>query len=167
MSAGQELRQRDVRASAVQTANQKANGGVKDVNTEKRDVTDDDAGDRCLQLEEKCTQCCIPCLTSHNPLPENASFVEKVADAFRLPPHGSIASYLQFFVVCLQIWIVLYTLTHQEALPGGNFYSLLILFVFCVIGGYFISFINLPPLLGKFDYKLDQLINNHLVSKSD
>jgi len=66
-----------------------------------------------------------------------------------LPPHGNLAFYIQFFVVMLQIWVVLYSLTHSEALPGGNFYSLLILFVCCAIGGYVVSFVNLPPLLGK------------------
>ncbi|KAL4217023.1 Sodium/hydrogen exchanger 9B2 [Mactra antiquata] len=149
MSNHQELRHRDVTTSINQFSNEKtANGGLNGSSGGNHNNVDDEEVDRCIKLEENCTKCCIPCLTSHNPLPENASCGEKLMDAFRLPPHGKIASYLQFFVVCLQIWIVLYTLTHQEALPGGNFYSLLILFVCCVIGGYFISFVNLPPLLG-------------------
>ena len=43
----------------------------------------------------------------------------------------------------------MYALTHGEAMPGGNLYSLLILFIACAIGGYVISFIHLPPLLGN------------------
>ncbi|KAK3087377.1 hypothetical protein FSP39_005190 [Pinctada imbricata] len=66
----------------------------------------------------------------------------------RLPPHGSLASYLQFAIICLQIWGILVALTQDQGLPGGNLFSLLVLFVACVFGGYVISFVNLPPLLG-------------------
>ncbi|CAC5368291.1 SLC9B1_2 [Mytilus coruscus] len=65
-----------------------------------------------------------------------------------LPLHGNVATYLQFTVVCVQLWIIIYSLTHGQALPGGNLFSLLILFIGCAIGGYFISLIRLPPLLG-------------------
>ena len=100
-------------------------------------------------VQDTCTTCCIPCLVSHNPLPENPSRAQRLKHAFMLPLHGNVATYLQFGIVCIQLWIILYSLTHGEAMPGGNLYSLLILFIFCAIGGYFISLIRLPPLLGK------------------
>ena len=93
--------------------------------------------------------CVSQCLTSHNPLPENPSLRQRVCHAFRLPPHGHIAVYIRFAVICLQIWAALYCFSHREALPGGNLFSLFILFFSCAVGGCLISFVNLPPLLGK------------------
>ena len=103
----------------------------------------------CTRLHESCITCCIPCLKSHHPLPETPSKSQRLRHAFMLPPNGNLAFYVQFVVVCIQIWIVLYAFTKGEALPGGNFFSLLILFVCCAVGGYLMSFIHLPPLLGK------------------
>ena len=100
------------------------------------------------KLKSGCIGCCAPCLRSQNPRPDNPAVFQKIRHGFMLPPQGNIASYLQVAIICAQIWIVLYALTHGEALPGGNLYSLLILFIACVIGGYIISFLHLPPLLG-------------------
>ncbi|KAH3877173.1 hypothetical protein DPMN_001032 [Dreissena polymorpha] len=47
--------------------------------------------------------CVSQCLTSQNPLPENPSLKQRVCHAFRLPPHGHIAVYIRFAVICLQI----------------------------------------------------------------
>jgi hypothetical protein len=128
-----------------------ANGDV--VNHSQSDEDKITVKDKCEQLQENCRSCCMPCLTSQNQLPENANIFQKIKHGFMLPPHGNLASYVQFAVVCLQIWIVLYTLTHAEALPGGNLFSLLVLFVCCAVGGYLISFAHLPPLLGKKIFK--------------
>lgn len=141
-----ELRQRDVK-STTDSAN---NGKIQtELKLDKSESERNDNAGKCTRLQESCTSLCIPCLTSHNPLPEKANFFQKIRHGFMLPPHGNLASYLQVAVVCLQVWIVLYAWTHKEALPGGNYFSLLVLFICCVIGGYLISFIKLPPLLGK------------------
>lgn len=162
MSESKELRLRSIKMlNGDSTGNMKngdSTGNVKNGDTphaiivDKAEQEDDHTNSRCSQPQDNCS-CCIPCLTSHNPLPENANIFQKIRHSFMLPLHGSIASYIQFAVVCLQIWIVLYTLTHTEALPGGNYYSLLLLFICCAVGGYLISFANLPPLLGTV-YKL-------------
>ncbi|KAK3588170.1 hypothetical protein CHS0354_012235 [Potamilus streckersoni] len=103
---------------------------------------------RFSRLKERGYQCCIPCLQRHNPLPENANFFQRIRASFLLPPHGNVAYCLQFVLICLQIWTVLFALTRTEALLSGNLFSLLMLFIACVLGGYLISFIRLPPLLG-------------------
>lgn len=145
MADGKDIRLRDVNgvngthANNVSEKPNYLNGEVKDKATRGK----------CARLHDQCTVCCIPCLSSHNPLPENASAWERFKHAFMLPPRGNVAFYVQFVVVMLQIWVVLYSLLHAEALPGGNFFSLLMLFIFTAIGGYLISFVNLPPLLGK------------------
>ena len=104
---------------------------------------------RLSKLKERCITCCTPCLRSRNPRPDNPNLFQQLRHGLMLPPQGNLASYLQFAIVCIQIWIVMYALTHGEALPGGNLYSLLILFIACAAGGYLISFIHLPPLLGN------------------
>ncbi|KAL3831362.1 hypothetical protein ACJMK2_023115 [Sinanodonta woodiana] len=100
------------------------------------------------RLKERGHQCCIPCLRSHNPLPENANFFQRLRAGLLLPPEGNIAYYVQFVFICLQIWVVLFSLTRTDALLNGNLFSLLILFIACVLGGYLISFIRVPSLLG-------------------
>lgn len=89
-----------------------------------------------------------PCLRKANPLPENPTMLDKIKDMFLLPPHGIVGFILQITIICLQIWGILAAITGSEAMPGGNFFSLLVLFVLCVIGGRLISLANLPPLLG-------------------
>ncbi|XP_061197151.1 sodium/hydrogen exchanger 9B2-like [Saccostrea echinata] len=89
-----------------------------------------------------------PCLREANPLPENPTIVDKIKDMFLLPPQGMVGFILQITIICLQIWGILAAITGSEALPGGNFFSLIVLFVLCVICGRLISFANLPPLLG-------------------
>ena len=146
------VEKQDVRLRDVKTApDQVKNGNVQHGNKPAKDLGDDDESvcDRCPQLQESCSSCCIPCLTSHNPLPDNANIFQKIRYGVMFPPHGNLATYFQFAVVCLQVWIILYSWTNTEALPGGNYFSLLVLFVCCAIGGYLISFVNLPPLLGK------------------
>lgn len=95
-----------------------------------------------------------PCLRKANPLPENPTVCEKIKDMFLLPPHGIVGFILQITIICLQIWGILAAITGSEAMPGGNFFSLLVLFVLCVIGGRLISLANLPPLLGKHRARL-------------
>lgn len=90
-----------------------------------------------------------PCLRKTNPLPENPTVCDKIKDMFLLPPQGIVGFILQITIICLQIWGILAAITGSEAMPGGNFFSLLVLFVLCVIGGRLISLTNLPPLLGK------------------
>ena len=122
---------------------------VKVVVADETNVKGNQEQGRFSKMKESCTTCCTPCLRSRNPLPDNPNVFQRFRHALMLPPRGNLASYLQCAIVCVQIWIVMYALTHGEAMPGGNLYSLLILFIACAIGGYVISFIHLPPLLGN------------------
>ncbi|XP_063411812.1 sodium/hydrogen exchanger 9B2-like [Mytilus trossulus] len=148
MNGKSEIRQRDINHGAG-NGNGKIPNGHKDEDVDtKKDQESKKTPSRIDQIQDTCTTCCIPCLTSHNPLPEYPSRIQRLGYAFMLPLHGNVATYLQFTVVCVQLWIIIYSLTHGQALPGGNLFCLLILFIGCAIGGYLISLIRLPPLLG-------------------
>jgi hypothetical protein len=149
MSVISDVRQRDVTNKQENVNGKIANGQEEVIMDTPLPVKRRPKPGKIDQMQETCTVCCIPCLTSHNPLPEYPSLFERFRHGLMLPLHGNLATYIQFGVVCLQLWIILYTLTHGQAMPEGNFFSLLILFVGCAIGGYFISFLRLPPLLGK------------------
>lgn len=61
---------------------------------------------------------------------------------------GRCAQYAQFCVICASVWIVLFSVSGEQSLPGGNLFSLLVLFAGAVAGGHVFSLIHLPPLLG-------------------
>ena len=46
------------------------------------------------------------------------------------------------------LWVIVYSITGKEALPGGNLFSILTLLLLAQIAGYIISFLHLPALLG-------------------
>ena len=87
-------------------------------------------------------------LTKHNQLSSQPSFGEKLCYAFRCPPHGNVGQGLTLLVLLLLTWGVLVAITGSQALPGGNLFSLLVLFVCSVLGGMAVEAIGLPPLLG-------------------
>ena len=161
-----DLRQRDTK-HAIENDAKVHNNSTNDVNVVVFDdkkvnvvTTETKEQGRLSKLKHGCIGCCTPCLRSRNPLPSNPNLFQRFRNGLMFPPQGNLASYLQFAVVCIQIWIVMYALTHGEALPGGNLFSLLILFIACAIGGYFISFIHLPPLLGNlFFYNFGMSVN--------
>lgn len=62
---------------------------------------------------------------------------------------GRCAQYAQFCVICASVWIVLFSVSGEQSLPGGNLFSLLVLFAGAVAGGHVFSLIHLPPLLGE------------------
>ncbi|WAR20709.1 SL9B2-like protein [Mya arenaria] len=102
----------------------------------------------CMALRQCLHSCTRPCTTRYNPLPHEPSIPQMISYSLRCPPHGKLAKYLMFVLMFGVSWAVLISLTGPQGLPGGNFFSLVILFFFCVIGGYLVTFIRLPPLLG-------------------
>lgn len=104
---------------------------------------------KCHGLRTFCHQLCLPCRTKHNPLPPDATLCQRFKFSFMCPPHGVMAQYLQFLFLCGITFAVLVAVFKDQALPGGNFFSLYVLFFGSILGGYLISFIKLPPLLGK------------------
>ena len=65
------------------------------------------------------------------------------------PPHGLLAKLSTLVLASLFVWGVCWSLTRHEALPGGNFFALIVLVIACVIGGDIVEKLGLPPLLGK------------------
>lgn len=113
-------------------------------------ISDEHSSDsRCWKCRQSCISCCSVCLTEYHPLPENPGIGERVCYAFRCPPHGKLARAISFFLAMFVVWGVLWAVTGEEALPGGNFFALIMLMVLCLIGGGLVSKIKLPPLLGK------------------
>ncbi|KAK3594872.1 hypothetical protein CHS0354_005945 [Potamilus streckersoni] len=103
---------------------------------------------KCLAVRQTCHSCWIPVRSKYNSLPENPSQLQRLKYALLCPPHGKVAHYIQLVILFCVAWATLISLTQDEALPGGHFFSLLVLFFSAVIGGYIVSLFRLPPLLG-------------------
>ena len=103
----------------------------------------------CVGLRLACHSCTKPARTKYNPLPEEPSCLQRFKFGLLCPPHGNLAKYIMFIVMFGVAWAVAISVTGAGGLPGGNFFSLCVLFFACVVGGYLVTFIKLPPLLGK------------------
>lgn len=117
---------------------------------DRKDQNYDEKPKYCLKLKKCCLDLWRPLRTKYHPLPVNASICDRFVFAMRCPPHGNFMAYIQFLVIFGFIWATLISVLEDEALPGGNIFSLLILFFTCVVGGYIVSLIRLPPLLGEY-----------------
>ncbi|XP_042203390.1 sodium/hydrogen exchanger 9B2-like [Homarus americanus] len=93
--------------------------------------------------------CCKNFLRSHHKLPEHPTVGELVKYSFTCPPHGRVGDCLIWLVAGLALWGCLISITGDMALPGGNFFSLLVLYVMAMLAGKAASFVGLPPLLGS------------------
>ncbi|XP_013396747.1 sodium/hydrogen exchanger 9B2 [Lingula anatina] len=102
----------------------------------------------CARLSASCARTCRPCSAKHNPLPPGASRGDKLKHAFLCPPHGLVAKMAVLVTSAVMLWACLWAVTGKEALPGGNFFSILVLLICCTIGGYVSQLCRLPPLFG-------------------
>ncbi|XP_069956848.1 sodium/hydrogen exchanger 9B2 isoform X1 [Cherax quadricarinatus] len=93
--------------------------------------------------------CCKSFLRSHHELPEHPTVSELMKYSFTCPPHGKVGDCLIWIVVGLSFWGILVAITGELALPGGNFFNLLVLYVVALVAGFMANFIGLPPLLGS------------------
>ncbi|XP_026159173.1 sodium/hydrogen exchanger 9B2 [Mastacembelus armatus] len=70
------------------------------------------------------------------------------------PPRGLLASLITKFLLAAVLFGVVWSITEDECLPGGNLFGITILFICAVIGGKLVALIHLPklppfpPLLG-------------------
>ncbi|KAK8727822.1 hypothetical protein OTU49_009474 [Cherax quadricarinatus] len=62
---------------------------------------------------------------------------------------SKVGDCLIWIVVGLSFWGILVAITGELALPGGNFFNLLVLYVVALVAGFMANFIGLPPLLGS------------------
>lgn len=106
---------------------------------------------KCECLFRGCHSCTKPLRTKYHAVPqEDSSFAEQFKYALLCPPHGKLAKYIMFVVMFFVAWSVLISVTGTQGLPGGNFFSLVVLFFACIVGGYLVVFIRMPPLLGRW-----------------
>ncbi|KAB7497172.1 Mitochondrial sodium/hydrogen exchanger 9B2, partial [Armadillidium nasatum] len=91
---------------------------------------------------------CGPILRKNRTLQPNPSFCDKVIYAMSCPPQGMVGQMLTWILILPISWGVLLTITGSSALPEGNIFSILSLLLLAQIGGFFVSKIGLPPLLG-------------------
>ncbi|RUS84137.1 hypothetical protein EGW08_008111 [Elysia chlorotica] len=123
-----------------------ANGTADGDDEKKRDNSSDPG---CCSGLRSCFQSCTrPCLATSHPLPENATWWGRLLDNFLCPPHSRAGAVLFIAVFAVVGWATLLAMTGDAALPGGNLFSLAVLFVACWCGGYVVGLIRLPPLLG-------------------
>lgn len=95
------------------------------------------------------SHCFKPCMTKYNPLPETPSRCQRLRYAFLCPPHGPLNRVVTLALCLLLVWGVMWAISGEQALLGGNFFALIVLFVLCVLGGELMKLMHLPPLLGK------------------
>ncbi|XP_076461638.1 sodium/hydrogen exchanger 9B2-like isoform X1 [Babylonia areolata] len=103
---------------------------------------------RCDRCQDHIIHCLKPVLHEYHPLPSHPNRCQRFKNSMYCPPHGRIGAFLLVLSVGFIWWGVLWAVVDKEALPGGNLFSLFLLFVFCWCGGYLISLVHLPPLLG-------------------
>lgn len=99
-----------------------------------------------------CQESCKPCLIKYHPLPEKDTWKDRLVYAMRCPPHGTVARLLAAVVVMATVWAVLWAVTHSQALPGGNFFSLVIVFISAYTAGAAIVCLRLPSFVGNDDH---------------
>uniref|UniRef100_A0A8C6KAJ8 Solute carrier family 9 member B2 n=1 Tax=Nothobranchius furzeri TaxID=105023 RepID=A0A8C6KAJ8_NOTFU len=70
------------------------------------------------------------------------------------PPRGLLASFITKVLLAAVLFGVIWSVTEEECLPGGNLFGITVLFLCALIGGKLVAFIRLPklppfpPLLG-------------------
>ncbi|XP_064597587.1 sodium/hydrogen exchanger 9B2-like [Liolophura sinensis] len=102
----------------------------------------------CGNLSRRLNICCKPCMWEHHPLPPEPSLCQRFKYTFMCPPHGVVAQAIVFFITILIIWSILWSISKEEALPGGKYFGIVLLFPCCVLAGMAMEKIRLPPLLG-------------------
>ncbi|XP_033644443.1 sodium/hydrogen exchanger 9B2-like [Asterias rubens] len=123
-----------------------------DLDSEDRDPdSDDDGRDEAISgshCSASCLVFCRPCMTEHNPLPNNPSVCTRLKHSLMCPPHGRVSRDVTLVLFVLMSWGVVWGMTGDAALPGGNFFALYVLVICCMVGGILIKLVRLPALLG-------------------
>ncbi|XP_060635136.2 sodium/hydrogen exchanger 9B2-like isoform X1 [Anolis sagrei] len=90
---------------------------------------------------------------TQEPLPEPTT-LGRMKQICACPPQGILAKIVTYGTAIVLVWAVIWSITGEECLPGGNLFGILFLFFFAVIGGKLMGLIKLPglppfpPLLG-------------------
>nr|KAI8766059.1 mitochondrial sodium/hydrogen exchanger 9B2-like [Biomphalaria glabrata] len=102
----------------------------------------------CPRLRHCIQHCIQPVLVESHPLTADAPWYQRFLNNFFCPPHSRMGGIIFMIVLTSCIWVTLFSVTGEEALPGGNLFALLALFVLCWTGGYIARLTRLPSLLG-------------------
>ena len=71
-------------------------------------------------------------------------------DSNYLNANQNINNYIIFFTIVPLLWILVYSLHSEYALPGGVFYPIWFLWALGLISGYLTTKMKLPGMLGRF-----------------
>ena len=107
-----------------------------------------------------CILCCQSCLQENVQLPEHPSIGQRFKYGLSCPPHGPLAFFLLRLLVIGLFYGVCWAVVKEDALPGGNIFSLVVLLVLCMVAGYLCEKIRLPSLLGKNRLKTVNVLDN-------
>ena len=103
----------------------------------------------CAPVALCCVRLCRPCLRTSHPMSDPPTRCQRCADAMLCPPHGKLARYVTLLVMGALVWATLWAIVGKDALPGGNFFGLVVLVAACLLGGKLVTIIRLPALLGE------------------
>ena len=120
-----------------------------DVQVREDDGEPEKSPSKCAKCMAGCLLKCRPCMTEYNPPPSSPTRLQRVKYACLCPPHGPIARVIALVLTIVLFWATLWGVTGPQALPGGNFFALVVLVVLCSIAGALVRLIRLPGLLGK------------------
>ncbi|XP_038060272.1 sodium/hydrogen exchanger 9B2-like [Patiria miniata] len=120
-----------------------------DLDSDDRETdSDEDSGECCPGRCEPCKAVLRPCMAQYNPLPDNPSLCVRLKHALLCPPHGRMSRDLTLVLLVFLSWGVVWGATGDAALPGGTFFALYVLTICCILGGFLVKLVRLPPLLG-------------------
>ncbi|XP_045108402.1 sodium/hydrogen exchanger 9B2-like isoform X2 [Portunus trituberculatus] len=96
-----------------------------------------------------CDACCRCLLRSKHKLPEEPTMAQRIHYSLTCPPHGKVGDILLRLVIGTAVWGCLICITGRLALPGGNLFSLAVLYIAAVLSGRASAAVGMPPLLGS------------------
>ncbi|XP_014780639.1 sodium/hydrogen exchanger 9B2 isoform X1 [Octopus bimaculoides] len=103
---------------------------------------------RFSQLASNCRK---PFQTKYHPRPDKPeSFRHSLKYAFLCPPHGELARYLSYIISLALLWLVCLAISPQQALPGSNVFSLIVLYTAAALAGKLVTILRLPSMVGMF-----------------
>jgi len=108
--------------------------------------------------QSKMRSLCTPCLMDSHEIGENPSFWTKLKFGFLCPPHDWLGDWVTYGLLVLTFWSVAYVMFGRIATPGdalivtefkqGAFLSVMVVVALSLVGGWIVSLVKMPPLLG-------------------
>ncbi|XP_071953429.1 sodium/hydrogen exchanger 9B2-like [Antedon mediterranea] len=109
---------------------------------------DDKSNGCCSNCKQSYMVAFKPWMSKYYKHRQNPTIMQRLKYAMMCPPHGTFSNLLLCVLLLGVSWGMLWAITGEEALPGGNLFGLFLLVVLCQLGGVLIQLIKLPELLG-------------------